>query len=246
MDASDMVCFNRTLNKLDNIYASIATLPEINPTFANNSWSTIAAWSEAGMASRVWKADGTCTKDITLTTGEILTLEILGFNHDAFADRSGYAGLTIGLKELMDNQRRINDIGGIGFLSSEIGQWLNNDLYNTLPDDLKPFIKTVTKRTSLNGTNSLVLSEDVKIFLFSEIEVSNTRQYSARNEGTQYLRFKDPYSRIKKLSNGLGSANKWWERSPDDDTNYCCVGSNGYVTSESAANLAGICFGFCI
>ena len=247
MDASDMVCFNRAIRKLDNIYNKTPDLHSYDPIFANNTWEMIAKASEEKVANWLWKTDGSCTKDITLKTGETLTMEILGFNHDPLADGSGYAGLSIGMKELMAVQRRMGESGtSASFSNIELGNYLNNDLYNQLPDDLKSFIKTVRKNTCINGRGYLNVSEDVKIFLFSEIEVSNTRSYSGGNEGIQYQRFKDPYSRIKKLSNGAGIANKWWERSPADNTNHCCVGSNGYVNRENSENLAGVCFGFCI
>ena len=44
-----------------------------------------------------------------------------------------------------------------------------------------------------------------------------------------------------------GSANNWWERSPNgsNSTNFCNVNSNGNANYNNASNANGVAFGFC-
>ena len=44
-----------------------------------------------------------------------------------------------------------------------------------------------------------------------------------------------------------GSANNWWERSPNgsNTTNFCNVNSNGNANNNNASNSNGVAFGFC-
>lgn len=53
---------------------------------------------------------------------------------------------------------------------------------------------------------------------------------------------------IKKLSNGGGSANYWWLRSPyvGSSTTFRCISSTGTVDYSSAHITYGVSFGFCV
>lgn len=53
---------------------------------------------------------------------------------------------------------------------------------------------------------------------------------------------------IKKLSNGGGSANSWWLRSPyvSGSTHFRCIYSTGSVTGITAYSTSGVSFGFCV
>ncbi|WP_366915104.1 DUF6273 domain-containing protein [uncultured Eubacterium sp.] len=44
-----------------------------------------------------------------------------------------------------------------------------------------------------------------------------------------------------------GSANNWWERSPNsgNSNNFCNVNSNGNANNNNASNSNGVAFGFC-
>jgi hypothetical protein len=186
--------------------------------------------------------------DVQLTSGEVLTLQIYDFNHDDLADGTGKAPITFGLKHLMAATRVMNstntNVGG--FTGSEMYTWLQGDLYNSLPTGLKSIIKSVNKKTSAGNTSATINTNAMKMFLFSEVELFGTTTYSVAGEGTQYPIFTDNASRIKKLSNGAGSANSWWERSPyaSNATSFCFVYSVGSAIGASTAY--GVCFGFCI
>lgn len=220
----------------------------IGPVFANNDWETIAYASEHGQIPDTWLVGD--TKDFTLTDGETLTVEIVGFYHDDLADGSGKAGITFGLKNLMANTRQMNSSNSNagGFTGSDMYDWLQSTLLNSLPSDLRAVLKSVNKKTSAGNQSSTINTNAMKIFLFSEIEIFGSVTYSKSGEGSQYSRFATASSRIKYLSNGSGSANSWWERSPygNNSNLFCSVNSIGGALSYNSDSSRGVCFGFCV
>lgn len=246
-------------NKLDNNITNVQIMDGIltskpspyDPVFANNSWETIFEAADKGVAQDVWNTDGNCYKDVTLNNGEVYTLEILGFNHDELADGTGYANMTIGMQHLLKQTRAMNSTATNegSFVGSEMHNWLNGEFYNNLPDVFKQHIKTVNKVTGTGGGSSSGTRTDaMKIFLFSEQEVFGSKSSSVGNEGSQYSRFTTSSTRIKKLSNGSGSANTWWFRSPrsGSSNSFCVVYSGGAASSYYANNSHGVCAGFCV
>lgn len=228
---------NKTIN---------VTVQMLSPTLANNTWAQIAATSEAGVAASTWSVGD--TKNITVG-GETLTVEIVGFNHDDLAS-GGKAGITFGLKNLMANTRQMNssNTNAGGFTGSDMYDWLQGTLLNSLPSDLRAVLKSVNKKTSAGSQSSTINTNAMKIFLFSEIEIFGSVTYSKSGEGSQYSRFATASSRIKYLSNGSGSADFWWERSPYGNSSYgfCSVDSNGDASDNYASFSRGVCFGFCV
>lgn len=228
---------NKTIN---------VTVQMLSPTLANNTWAQIAAASEAGVAASTWSVGD--TKNITVG-GETLTVEIVGFNHDDLAS-GGKAGITFGLKNLMANTRQMNssNTNAGGFTGSDMYDWLQGTLLNSLPSDLRAVLKSVNKKTSAGSQSSTINTNAMKIFLFSEIEIFGSVTYSKSGEGSQYSRFATASSRIKYLSNGSGSANYWWERSPygNGSNSFCSVGSGGDAGINDANVSRGVCFGFCV
>lgn len=228
---------NKTIN---------VTVQMLSPTLANNTWAQIAAASEAGVAASTWSVGD--TKNITVG-GETLTVEIVGFNHDDLAS-GGKAGITFGLKNLMANTRQMNssNTNAGGFTGSDMYDWLQGTLLNSLPSDLRAVLKSVNKKTSAGSQSSTINTNAMKIFLFSEIEIFGSVTYSKSGEGSQYSRFATASSRIKYLSNGSGSADYWWERSPygSGSSSFCTVNSDGSASYRSASISRGVCFGFCV
>lgn len=217
-----------------------------NSVLSKNTWAQIAKASATGKASQLWSVGD--TKDITVGS-ETLTLVIMGFNHDDLAS-GGKAGITFGMKNLMATTRRMNasNTNSGGFTGSEMYSWLQNTLLPTLPSDLQAVLKSVNKKTSAGSQSSTINTNSMKLFLFSEIEIFGSTTYSKAGEGSQYSYFATAANRIKYLSNGSGSADWWWERSPSgsNSVNFCGVSSNGDANGSSAASASGVCFGFCV
>ncbi len=222
-------------------------MPEIQ-SLAETSWEQIAKISNSGLAPTYWAVGD--EKDIVVN-GETLTIVIMDFNHDVITGGTRKAGITFGLKNLMATTHRMEetDTNTNGFTGSEMYTWLQGELLSSLPEDLQSVLKLVDKKTSAGNQSTTINTDSMKIFLFSEVEVSGTVSHAVEGEGTQYLYFATTANRIKYLANGTGSVHYWWERSPYvyDSSKFCTVHSGGSIPSASSSDIAhGVCFGFCI
>ena len=250
------------------------TLPVFVTTsfnFEKASWADIAAISESGRAAAYFGVGE--EKTIELTTGEKVTLVILGFNHDDLTG-GGKAGMTIGMKNLLATTYRMNAT------STNAGGWDDSamrtstmaTLLSQLPVDLRNVVKQVNKKATAGGTSQSITTSADKLFLLamSEIFSATSIENSATStiadyadaynaEGTQYEYYRNLIgdnnggttanaNLIKKLSNGGGSANYWWLRSPHVSSSnaFRCIASTGGVSNIVASYTFGVSFGFCV
>lgn len=222
-------------------------------SFSKASWGQIAALSEGGSASKYFSVGD--EKTIELTTGEEITLVILGFNHDDLAS-GGKAGITIGMKNLLATRYAMNSssTNAGGWDQSKMRTETMQTLLAQLPSDLRNSIKQVNKKATAGGASTTITTSSDKLFLFSEVEIDGTTTAGYADEGEQYEYWKTikdgtvAADRIKYLSNGGGSANGWWLRSPDvgSSTVFRYISSTGGVSSYNASSACGVSFGFCI
>ena len=219
-----------------------------NEPLENFTWAEIDAIGQSGFASSVFSVGD--TKNISVS-GETLTMEIVGFNHDDLTS-GGKAPYTFGMKNLMASTRAMNSSStnsGSFVGSAMYTGYLSTSFLTGLPSDLQSVIKTVNKKTGTGGGSSSGTRTDaVKIFLFAEIEVFGSITNSVSGEGSRYSRFTNSSSRIKHLSNGSGSEHWWWLRSPGSgNSNYfCAVSSDGGAGLLGASYSYGVCAGFCV
>lgn len=203
------------------------------------SWTDIAQFAADGKAQQYFNVGD--EKDITLTTGEVITVLILGFEHDDLTG-GGKAAITFGMKNCISSARYHSD-EGTWWASSEIRNVTLKNYYNQLPLDLKNIIKYVDKKTQTTTSD--------RLFLFGQVEIDNSSQY--KYEGIQYEYWRTvkngtlPADKIKYLNNGAGSANGWWLRTRySAGNNFQLITEDGYVGTASPTNTYAISFGFCI
>ena len=221
------------------------------PTFADSDWATIAELSENGQAQSFFSVGD--EKTIELSTGEQVTLVILGFNHDNLT-AGGKAGITLGMKDLLATRYPMNSskTNARGWTSSAMRTSTMQTLLEQLPYEVKAVIKPVNKLTSAGGKSTTINTTSDSLFLLSEIEVFGTSSYSVAGEGTQYAYYRDiantDEKRVKKLSNGTGSADNWSLRSPlaSSSESFCVVYIYGYAGSYFASISTSVSFGFCV
>lgn len=218
-------------------------------TLEFNTWAQIDAVSATGRASEIWSTGD--EKNVTLGS-TILTLIIVGFNHDDLTG-GGKAGITFGLKNLMPETHAIDDTSGStsNYTESSMHSFLNDTVINGLESDLLNVIKPVDKITSnifdSTGATPDLNTVSMKAFLFSVIEVFGDIYSSFPGEGTQYSYFATAESRVKRLNNGTGSASDWGLRSPASMTPfYCIVTSTGSCSAKESTTPCGVCFGVCV
>lgn len=198
-----MAKLNTMDGKLDTILLFSGT-----KSFSEATWAEIAELSEAGRASSVFNVGD--EKQITLTTGETITMVILGFDHDDLTS-GGKAGITLGMKNCLSTSYAMNDdyTNEGGWKASKMRTETMDMLYGYLPSDVKLVIKPVDKVTALYESSGALDTTSDKLFLFSQKEImgnnmySTTSQNSFPNEGEQYEYYKN--APIPTPKSGTGS-----------------------------------------
>lgn len=222
---------------------------------AEASWAEIAYVSSLGKASEVYALKD--TKDITLDGIGTMTLEIADFDHDYLAgntsaDKAGITFLTKGLLYLNYQMNTTNTNVG-GFPGSALYETLSTDIWNAIPEECRNAVRTIYK---WYGTGNATTNGEwfgSKIWIPLEYEMFGTTTYSPATEHStgnarKYPIFTDNNSRIKKMNNGTGSAQWYWEASPyaGNAANFCAVNSNGNASITNASFADGVFFGLCV
>lgn len=222
--------------------AYTATAPMVGSTLEDTAWSQVSLISALGIAQQFWKVGD--AKDIT-AGDELLTVIIVGFDHDDLSNSTDKVGITFGLRDLMANKKKINDGATVYHNETALHAYLTNDVFQSFPTDLQEAIKPVVKIT-MNGEINL------KIFSFSPQEVGlPVPAGMAGLGGNVYPYYSTLTSRVKRMVNGKGEANSWWTRTMDSRDN---TGAKWFYvseypgTTEAQSNLVsttnGVCFGF--
>lgn len=230
----------------------VVTKPK--PTFANSGWAIIAEESEKGNAQEYFAVGD--EKTIELTTGEEITLVILGFNHDKITYGSGKAGITIGMKNLLATTYQMNsratNVGG--WQRSEMRTETMQTLLSQLPSDLQAVIKVVDKKAMAGNKSTTINTSSDKLFLFSEVEIDGTTEAGYADEGEQYEYWKTikdgtvAADRIKYPAYSSPRGGTWWLRSPNviSSSGFRCIYPSGGFVDFSADSAYDVSFGFCV
>lgn len=241
-----------------------AAYPEKRP-FSVMSWAEIGAVCDAGLASKYWSLGD--EKTIALTTGEEITFQILAFNHD-IGENYETLPMTLIMMHLMEEDRAFDtrsESTGKYFTweTSQTRSYLNNDIYLTLPSELRAILKPARKISAAGRTTDTIQTID-KLWLLSFSELGIKNNYVA-SEGNLYEDIQGIMN-IRKFKNNGNTINYtssiitmpyWFTRSFDVSNTssssrvylaYCKLIDSTYLTSSSTTigSKSGICFGFCV
>ena len=217
----------------------------IDPVFGNNSWETIIAVCRSGDVPDSWAVGN--SKNMTIGGAEY-QIDIIGKNHDDYADGSGKAPLTFQMHNSYGTAYAMNST------STNVGGWKECAMRNThlpailalMPAEVQSGIRAVSKITLSRDTSGIPTMDTTsdKLFLLSEVEVFNSTEYSASGEGSQYAYYGASGSTVKTL-NGRGTS--WWLRSPmsTSDYTFCASSVGGEQTHLRATDERGAAFAFC-
>lgn len=214
--------------------------PSYDPVLANNTWEQIIAACHNNEVPETWKVAD--QKPMTIG-GEDYLIDIIGKNHDDYADGSGKAPLTFQLHDCYKLKKAMHTTttNSKGWSRCDMRETSLPTILKQMPTDVQSGIREVNKLTS--ESNTIVTTAD-KLFLLSEIEIFGSDANSGKGEGTQYDYYKAGNSKVK---NYIDSAIEWWERSPYNDNRrfYCCVNYKGASISRVANAVSGVPFAFC-
>jgi hypothetical protein len=186
------------------------TVPSAVKAFAECSWAEIKAVAVNGHKNasnqwcitrngveEVWWDIGD-EKDITLSDGETITLQIYDFLHDDKTDGTK-APLTIGMKHLMANTVDATNSDGLnGWEHSKMRTVVLPAILEKLPSALRATISTVNKKTTAGNQSTDIVTTADMLFLFSSVEVHCSEGSEYSKEGTAYPLFTYDDSRVKK------------------------------------------------
>ena len=211
--------------------------------FADNDWAQIIDACHKNKVPATWAVGNQKTMTIN---GTAYVIDIIGKEHDDYADGSGKAPLTFQLHDCYGEQKNMNSS------STNAGGWTNCAMRQThlpailalMPTEVQNGIRAVNKLTSAGSQSATINTTADKLFLLSEIEIFGSVSFSKSGEGRQYDYYKAGNSKVKKFN---GSADHWWERSPygSNSTFFCIVPRNGDTTYDDAIYANGVAFGFC-
>lgn len=213
------------------------------PVFANNSWETIIAACRSGDVPDSWAIGN--SKNMTIN-GTDYQIDIIGKNHDDYADGSGKAPLTFQMHNSYGTSYAMNST------STNAGGWKECAMRKThlpailalMPAEVQSGIREVSKKAMAKISDKWLDTVPDKLFLLSEVEVFNSTENSASGEGSQYAYYGASGSTVKTLN---GRETSWWLRSPmrTSDYSFCASSVGGAQTNLNATDERGAAFAFC-
>lgn len=213
------------------------------PNFADNTWAQIIKACQTNKVPDTWAVGNQKTMAIG---GTDYAIDIIGKNHDDYADGSGKAPLTLQLHNCYADGKPMNSS------NTNLDGWTGCAMRSThlpailalMPAEVQNGIREVNKLTSEGNRSNPINTTMDKLFLLSEIEIFGSVSYSKSGEGAQYDYYKAGNSKVK---NRNGSARYWWERSPydSDSARFCSVNINGGAGFANASATYGVAFAFC-
>lgn len=231
----------RTL--IDGTGYDITFKPSYDPVFANNTWEQIIEACHNNAVPNTWKVAD--QKSMTIG-GEDYLIDIIGKNHDDYADGSGKAPLTFQLHDCYKIAKAMHSTAAntMGWTQCSMRVEHLPIILKQMPADVQSGIREVNKISSSGGKKPSLETTKDNLFLLSEVEVFGSSSNSLSGEGTQYDYYKAGNSTVKNFN---GNAYDWWERSPTANSTryYCNVKSTGSSVNSSANVNRGVAFGFC-
>ena len=209
--------------------SDVITEPE---SFATDSWDTISKAVKKGNTSKYNVGDSKCiVLDGFTTTNEngcnpgefkVRIANMSECNNGELSDTA--CGFVIEFEDVIEaGPINSNGTSQGGFKDSNLRTYINNDIYNSLPNDLKELIistKVVSGHGSLDNSNFVT---NDKLYIFSEKEIYGTSAENAYGTASDATRQLDYYRGIgaknytKAIKYGDGEAWDWWTRTPTKD-----------------------------
>lgn len=212
-------------------------------SFADSTWEEIIAACQSRTVPDNWAVGD--QKTLT-ANGKDYLINIIGKNHDNYADGTGKAPLTFQFDHRFDGKY------GMTAAETDYSGWKNSQMRIThlpsiltlFPDNVQSAIKNVNKLTSAGNRSTEIETTSDSLFLLSEIEVFGAAKFSVDGEGVQYEYYSMGGSKIKSDS---GAFSSWWFRSPmkNRSDSFCCCSNdfeNGYGGTVKMGVVPAFCF----
>jgi hypothetical protein len=221
-------------------------------TFETASWSEIASVCDAGNAKSTFALGDSRVETLTFADGttEQITLVIVGFDeryvYDGKSRPAETSKLVLMTKNALSKKRQMHTYS-VAWSNSSMYTYLNNDVYQALPNDLRE----VVKQCSVNVWPGYLAGTAAYVWTPNLSDLGTSKKDFACYESKLPF-FADNASRIKKLGNN-GAATTYWTSSTKSN-NYAYITESGgvYGGENSNAGFAvannehGVVFGIII
>ena len=215
------------------------------PDFATDSWSTIIANVKAGYGSEYSVGD---TKEVDLGDYRTHTLRIANMSTPNECNTEGFSQTACGFvlefaDIIIDHVMNDTDTNVGGWPATTMRTFVNNDIYNSLPPDLKNAIIDTIVVSGHGPEDTENFTSIDKLYLLSTAEVwaqgsSNITDYDTARNVTRQLDYyeilgvtADNYDGVIKIHKYDGEAEwSWWLRSAysSEEFTFLNVSSDGY------------------
>lgn len=240
-----------TATGVDNLYLvteDFNAAVGLSANFADNTWTQIIFACQTKQVPDTWAVGDQKTMTID---GHDYLIDIIGKNHDDYADGSGKAPLTFQLHELYYDKKVMTAS------SNSSASWDTcvmrtthlPAILNLMPEEVKNAVKEVSKLSGhkySSGNYTTTVAD--KLFILSRWEIIGDDGDYALDEfvdGTWY-EYYQPYE-TNVIKTWRGSARAWVQRTPSHSpsTGFCTISPNGWQASCADGESIAFSFGFC-
>ena len=187
-------------------------------------------------------------KSITIDGYGDVVMEIVAFNADTKADGSTAAISWVSRGIITTHVMNSTSTNANGWEASEMRSWLQSEVYNALPADVKAAIVSVNKTYYDKTTGETKTCTD-KVWIPSAGEIfgNSNDTDGCEASGADYTAyFNSTSARIK--YNSSGTAAIWWLRSANSHGSnaFRSVNGSGTIRNNIANTTYGVVLGFCM
>jgi len=261
-DITSSVYENGTID-IDSVTGDvIITARAATTQFGADSWSTVIENIKNGNTS-AYKVGDTKTVTLTSTDSKIAgtyTVRIANMSTPSECNAEGFSQTACGfVVEFVDiiSKHNMNPSGEYkgtsysygwnkdGWPASSMYTYVNNDIYNALPSEIKSGIIDTYTVSGYGSSDSPNKTSIDKLYLLVGKEIYNDNGYDTSSSKTRQLDYYEGvttnnYSKAIKQYNG--SSTWWWLRSANSSNTYRFFGvsSNGESATASAVSTGGV------
>ena len=230
-------------------------IPKVNPvSFSSDSWDTIISAVKKGNISKYNVGD---TKTIDMGTYGTHTLRIANTSTPSECSRTGFSQTACGFvlefaDIIIEHTMNGTATNAGGWPATTMRTFVNNDIYNAIPDEIKNAIIDTTVVSGHGKSDTESFTSTDKLYLLSTAEVwsqgsSNTISTDTARDNTRQLDYyknlgtsTSNYSGAKK-KNGT-NADWWWLRAAYSNTafTFLFVSDSGGWSANNATIANGV------
>ena len=179
--------------------------------------------------------------------GTYILMQIIAFDRDILSsDHTSTAKITWLQKGLsFQFPMNLEDTTEGGWMDCESRKFLNDTIYEQIPENVRNRILAVDKTYTIAGSSISTATVSDKLWIPSAREIYGGSSYE--NDGVTYIDFFNSNS-VRTKYNGLinDSASPWWLRSANSSSSFRFVSYNGDLSYiSSSTQYYSLALGFC-